>query len=83
MSRSQVRSDPISQRDYFALQAAFAPSGEFDEPIMTPMEQTDFKQHYPRIIAVDEARRAIRLFEQTLAGRVKWTPFFGPRGGIP
>ena len=61
--------DPISQRDYFALQATFAPSGEFDEPIMTPMEQTDFKQHYPRIIAVDEARRAIRLFEQTLSGR--------------
>ena len=61
--------DPISQRDYFALHAAFAPSGEFDEPIMTPMEQTDFKQHYPRIIAVDEARRAIRLFEQTLSGR--------------
>ena len=61
--------DPISQRDYFALQAAFAPSGEFDEPIITPMEQTDFKQHYPRIIAVDEARRAIRLFEQSFAGR--------------
>ena len=61
--------DPISQLDYFALQAAFAPSGEFDEPIMTPMEQTDFKQHYPRIIAVDEARRAVRLFEQTLSGR--------------
>ena len=61
--------DPISQRDYFALQAAFAPSGEFDEPIITPMEQTDFKQHYPRIIAVDEARRAIRLFEQTFSGR--------------
>lgn len=61
--------DPISQRDYFALQAAFAPSGEFDEPIITPMEQTDFKQHYPRIIAVDEARRAVRLFEQSIAGR--------------
>ena len=61
--------DPVSQRDYFALQAAFAPSGEYDEPVMTPMEQADFKQHYPRVIAVDEARRAVRLLEQSLAGR--------------
>jgi hypothetical protein len=65
--------DPISQRDYFALQAAFAPSGEYDEPLTTPMERTDFKQHYPRIIAVDEARRAVRLFEQSLAGRTPTT----------
>jgi hypothetical protein len=33
------------------------------------MEIADFKQHYPRIIAADEARRACKLFDQRVAGR--------------
>ncbi len=61
--------DPITQRDYFALQAAFAPSAILEEPVVSPMEQTDFKQHYPTLLAVDEARKAVRLFEQSVAGR--------------
>ena len=38
-------------------------------PLINAMEIADFKQHYPRILAVDEARRAYRLFEKKVAGR--------------
>ncbi|HEY2894211.1 MAG TPA: DUF1549 domain-containing protein, partial [Pirellulales bacterium] len=61
--------DPISQRDYFSLQAIFALSKEVDLPLVNGMEIADFKQFYPRIISIDEARRAYRLFEQRTAGR--------------
>ncbi len=61
--------DPISQRDYYSLQAVFAGSREVEIPLVNGMEIADFKQHYPRIVAVDEARRAYRLFEQRIAGR--------------
>ena len=61
--------DPISQRDYYALQAVFAGSKEVDMPLVNGMEIADFKQFYPRVVAVDEARRAYRLFEQKIAGR--------------
>jgi hypothetical protein len=61
--------DPISQRDYFSLQAIFAGSKEVDLPLVNGMEIADFKQFYPRIISIDEARRAYRLFEQRTAGR--------------
>jgi len=61
--------DPISQRDYYGLQAVFAGSKEIELPLVNGMEIADFKQFYPRILAVDEARRAYRLFEQQVAGR--------------
>jgi mono/diheme cytochrome c family protein len=61
--------DAITQRDYYGLQAVFAGSRETETPIVNAMEIADQKQHYPRILAVDEARRAYRLFEQSLAGR--------------
>lgn len=61
--------DPLTQKDYFGLQAAFAGSKEIELPIVNAMEQTDFKQFYPRIIAVDEARKACRLFEKKLGGK--------------
>ncbi|MGD9719613.1 MAG: PSD1 and planctomycete cytochrome C domain-containing protein [Pirellulales bacterium] len=61
--------DPISQRDYYSLQAVFAGSRETEIPLVNGMEIADFKQHYPRIIAVDEARRAYRQFEKGVAGR--------------
>ncbi len=61
--------DPISQRDYYALQAIFAQSKEVEFPVIDAMGVADFKQHYPRIIAVEEARRAIRLFDARVAGR--------------
>ncbi|HEV3138514.1 MAG TPA: PSD1 and planctomycete cytochrome C domain-containing protein, partial [Pirellulales bacterium] len=65
--------DPISQRDYYGLQAVFAGSKEVELPLVNGMEIADFKQHYPRILAIDEARRAYRLFEKTVSGR-KLTP---------
>jgi hypothetical protein len=61
--------DPLTQQDYFALQAAFAGSIEVELPLLTAMELADWKQFYPRVVAVEEARRAYRLFEQQLAGR--------------
>src|SRR5579872_244052 len=61
--------DPITQHDYFGLQAAFAGSKETEIPLINGMELADFKQHYPRILAIDEARKAYRLFERKVAGR--------------
>jgi mono/diheme cytochrome c family protein len=61
--------DPISQRDYYALQAVFAGSQEKEVPLINGMEIADFKQLYPAILAVDEARKAYRLFERRVAGR--------------
>ncbi|RIK72379.1 MAG: hypothetical protein DCC68_26505, partial [Planctomycetota bacterium] len=61
--------DPISQRDYYGLQAAFASSREVEIPLVNGMEIADQKQFYPRLLAVDEARGAFRPFEQSVAGR--------------
>jgi hypothetical protein len=61
--------DPISQRDYYALQAVFAGSREVEVPIVHAMGVADFRQHYPSVVAVDEARRAFRLFQQRTQGQ--------------
>ena len=61
--------DPISQRDYYGLQAVFAGSKEVELPLVNGMEIADFKQFYPRILAIDEARRAYRMFEKQVSGR--------------
>lgn len=61
--------DPISQRDYFAMQALFAPSKETDMPLITAMEIADHKQHYPKVWEAQERRGAIRLFDARVAGR--------------
>src|SRR5262249_17273480 len=55
--------------EYYALQAVFAGSQEKEEPLINAMEIADFKQLYPALIAVDEARKAYRLFERKVAGR--------------
>src|SRR5713101_944606 len=61
--------DPLTQLDYYGLQAVFAGSKEVEIPVATAMEIADHKQHYPRLLAADEARRACRLFEKSVAGR--------------
>jgi hypothetical protein len=61
--------DPISQKEYYALQAVFAGSTEVEEPLVNAMEIADHKQMYPAVLAVDEARKAVRLFDQKTAGR--------------
>ncbi len=61
--------DPISQLDYYGLQAIFSSSKEIEVPTIDAMGLTDFKQHYPRILAVEEARKALRIFDARVAGR--------------
>ena len=65
--------DPITQEDYYGMQAIFSDSVEVETPLLTAMEIADWKQHYPRVVAVDETRQAYRLFEKKTAGR-KRTP---------
>ncbi len=61
--------DPITQQDYYALQAIFSASREIEYPIIDAMGITDFKQHYPRILAVEESRRALQMFDARMAGK--------------
>jgi hypothetical protein len=62
--------DPISQKDYYRFQAIFAGSKETDYPVVMAMSVADQKQHYPRVIAVEEARVAYRLFEKRIKDRI-------------
>ncbi|MGE0378655.1 MAG: DUF1549 domain-containing protein, partial [Planctomycetaceae bacterium] len=55
--------DPFTQKDYFSLQAIFAAAREEERPLWTSMEEADWRQNYPRVVAVEEARRAYRQFE--------------------
>ena len=63
--------DPISQRDYYSLQAVFAGSREAEVPIQHGMGLADWKQHYPKVIALEEARSAYRDYEKQTAGRTR------------
>ena len=61
--------DPFTQEDYFALHAIFASAREVEMPLWTSVEEGDWRQHYPRVLAVDEARTAYRLFEAQTQGK--------------
>ena len=54
--------DPFSQEDYFSLQAIFAGSREVELPLWHSMGEADWRQNYPRVLAVQEARTAYRQF---------------------
>ncbi|MEX2261422.1 MAG: PSD1 and planctomycete cytochrome C domain-containing protein [Bryobacteraceae bacterium] len=62
--------DPITQRDYFRLAAIFALSTETDIPVVHGMSIRDHGQNYPRIIAVDESKTALKLFDGKLRKRL-------------
>ncbi|MBM3800940.1 MAG: DUF1553 domain-containing protein [Acidimicrobiia bacterium] len=62
--------DPITQRDYYRLQAVFADSKEMETPVVMGMSVADYKQHYLGLIVADEARAAYRLFEERVRQRV-------------
>ncbi len=62
--------DPISQHDYYRLQAIFAYSREGDVPVVPGMGMRDYSQHYPKLLAVVEARTAYRLFEGRVRNRL-------------
>ncbi|MGE0378024.1 MAG: DUF1553 domain-containing protein, partial [Planctomycetaceae bacterium] len=55
--------DPLTQKEYFSLQAFIAAAREEERPLWTSMEEADWRQNYPRVVAVEEARRAYRQFE--------------------
>jgi cytochrome c553 len=58
--------DPITQRDYYSLQAVFAGSQEVKIPVVERMTITDIKQSYPRLIALHEARTSYELFRDNV-----------------
>ncbi|MFN0172962.1 MAG: PSD1 and planctomycete cytochrome C domain-containing protein [Bryobacteraceae bacterium] len=62
--------DPVSQRDYYRLAAVFAYSTEVEIPISHRMAIRDHGQHYPRVVAVAEARTAYRLHEEKIRRRL-------------
>ena len=61
--------DPITQQDYFGLQAIFTSSVETEITLLTPMELEGYYYIYPRIVAVQEAKTAYRLFQQRTKDR--------------
>jgi hypothetical protein len=61
--------DPISQVDYFALQAVFQHSHLVDRSILIGVEHSNWNTDYPNVLRVAAARDQYRLFEQSLAGR--------------
>jgi hypothetical protein len=61
--------DPISQEDYYAMQAIFTSSIEVDVPLISPMEIASWQGAYPQILLIHEARRAYKLFQKRTAGR--------------
>ncbi len=62
--------DPISQRDYYRLQAFFAASRPMQIPVVTKMGMFHRNESYPLMIAVDEARTAYRLYEAKVKERI-------------
>lgn len=61
--------DPFTQDDYFSLQAIFADAREVELPLWNSMGEADWRQNYPRVVAVQEAREACRLFDARLQGK--------------
>ena len=61
--------DPISQQDYYAMQAIFARSQKQYVHLHTPMMRGDWHWLYPRLTAVEEARQALKAFRKRTAGR--------------
>ena len=66
--------DPFTQEDYFALQAVFAEAREVELPLWNSMGEADWRQNYPRVLAVEEARRAYQLFEAETSGKELTSP---------
>ncbi|MCH2201907.1 MAG: DUF1549 and DUF1553 domain-containing protein [Fuerstiella sp.] len=60
--------DPFTQEDYFSLQAVFASAREIELPLWNAMGEADWRQNFPRVVAVREARIAYELFAAKTAG---------------
>ena len=61
--------DPITQEDYFAMQAIFSSSVEVEVPVITLTEIASWQDQYPLILGLHEARRAYQYFRQRTQGR--------------
>ena len=61
--------DPFTQEDYFSLHAIFAGARQVELPLWTSMEEADWRQNYPKVVAVEEARKTYRLFEAETQGK--------------
>src|SRR4029077_370754 len=61
--------DPFTQADYFSLQAVYATAREVELPLWTSHHEADWRQSYPKVVAVEEARKAYRLFDAQTRGK--------------
>ena len=61
--------DPFTQQDYFSLQAIFAGAREIELPLWTAYHEADWRQAYPKVMAVAEARTAYQLFAARTEGK--------------
>ena len=55
--------DALTQEDYFSMMAIFSNAREVELPLWTSMEEADWRQSYPKVEAVEQARNSYRLFE--------------------
>lgn len=62
--------DPISQKDYFQLQAIFATSTPVVIPVVTGATASHRDEDYFRMIALDEGRKAYLALEKNVKDRV-------------
>ncbi len=62
--------DPLSQKDYYRMQAIFAPSHPVTIPVVTEMSMFHRNEYYPKYIALDERRRAHEMFQSRVEKRV-------------
>ena len=62
--------DPLSQKDYYRMQAIFAPSHPVTIPVVTALSLFHRNEYYPKYIALDEARRAHEMFEARIKKRL-------------
>ena len=62
--------DPITQEDYFRMQALFAASQPVRLSVVTKMSEFHRNEAYPRYIALDESRNAYDLFLDRIKQRL-------------
>ncbi len=62
--------DPLSQKDYYRMQAIFAPSHPVTIPVVTEMSMFHRNEYYPKYIALDERRRAHQMFQARVEKRL-------------
>jgi hypothetical protein len=67
--------DPITHRDYYSMQAVFAGSEEKEIPTTHIMSVFDFRQAYPKQLAVDDLKAAVNRIaaaaKQRIVARIK------------